>query len=991
MKTIWRNKSTRVWAVTTVIVFIVVLVINLVLTRWLLVSKTLDQVFGGPVAVATGDSQVLYTNSVSSDGLEYYDVGDGINEKADALNAANDLTIKICEEGSVLLKNDNEALPLAVSETISVFGKNSNNLVYGGSGSASSDRSNAKTIYESLEAAGFQVNDTLKDFYEDDSKSGSGRAGNPSMESGVPTGIEIGETPVSSYTEEVLNSFAGSDVALVVFSRISGEGWDLPRTMMDKDGNALPGAISADDHYLELDQTEEDMLELACENFDKVVVIINSSNTMELGFLDETDDGDKTTTGYDFASHIDAAVWIGGVGNYGIMALGNILNGTVNPSGRTVDTYVRDFSKDPSWQNFSTNLGSTDKKADGGTGNSYYIDSTDRSGNHLGKYTGYFYVEYEEGIYVGYRYYETAAYEGYIDYEEAVVYPFGYGLSYTTFDQTFDSLKKKTDENGNVYYEAEITVTNTGAVSGKDVVQLYYTAPYNKGEIEKAYVVLGAYEKTGLLDSGDSETVTLTIYEQDMASYDYSDANSNGHKGYELDAGDYEFKLMKNSHELIDSKTVSISAIDYDTDRETGSAVENRFDDVSEAMTSKVMSRADFAGTFPSFPTYEERRAEQSFIDEISAGFSDVNDANMPYYTEEYPVQDEEVTVQFRELVGLEKDNPLWDTFMDQLSISDMATLIGTGCYNTQAFEDYGIPRTIHGDGPVGFVDFLKSDLAKDTQVCGYASECVLGSTWNKRLAYEMGIAYGNEALFGDGTQSYSGWYAPGVNIHRSAFGGRNPEYFSEDGLLSGLMAANEVKGATEKGCYTMVKHFALNEQETNRNSNGILTWADEQTIREIYLVPFKYAVQEGGSKGIMSSFNRIGKTWAGGSYALCTEILRNEWGFGGMVISDFNANTTYMYADMMIRAGGDLNLCQDGLPSTSSEKLTATQASVIRTAAKNILNVIANSSAMNGDYTYGLAVWEKVMFAVDGVLAVIFILWGVLAFRKVRKNAHDI
>ncbi|MDD2957297.1 MAG: glycoside hydrolase family 3 N-terminal domain-containing protein [Lachnospiraceae bacterium] len=986
MKTIWKNKTSRIWLIVTAIILVFTITVNLVLTQWLLVRKTLDQVFGGPVAEAVGDSQVLYTNSTSSDGLEYYKVGDGINEKTDALNASNELTVTICEEGSVLLKNENNALPLAGNETISVFGKNSVNLVYGGSGSASSDRTGAKTIYESLEEAGFQVNETLKEFYENDSLSGSKRAGNPSMESGVPTGIEISETPIDSYTDEVQNSFEGSNVALVVLSRISGEGWDLPRTMMDKEGNPISGAMSAEDHYLEMDQNEQDMLEYACENFEKVIVIVNSSNTMELGFLDDVDDGDKTTSGYDFASHIDGALWIGGVGNYGIMALGHILNGSVNPSGRTVDTYVRDFSKDPSWQNFSTNLGSTDKKADGGTGNSYYVDSTDRSGAYVGKYTGDFYVEYEEGIYVGYRYYETAAEEGYIDYEEAVVYPFGYGLSYTTFDQTFDSLEQKTDESGNTYYEAAVTVINTGSMAGKDVVQLYYTAPYITGEIEKAHVVLGAYEKTGLLEAGESETVMLTVYEQDMASYDYSDANKNDHKGYELDEGDYEFKIMKNSHELIDSKTVAIAAANYDTDRQTGAAVENRFDDVSEEMTGKVMSRADFSGTFPTTPTYEARRVEQSFIDEISAPFADTNDENMTYYTAEYPTQDSEVTIQLRDLVGLEKDDPKWETFMDQMSVYDMATLIGTGCYNTQAFEKYGIPKTIHGDGPVGFVDFLKSDIAKDKEVCGYASECVLGSTWNKRLAYEMGIAYGNEALFGDGVQSYSGWYAPGVNIHRSAFGGRNPEYFSEDGLLSGWMAAYEVQGATEKGCYTMVKHFALNEQETNRNSNGILTWADEQTMRELYLVPFKYTVQEGKTTGIMSSFNRIGKTWAGGSYALCTEVLRNEWGFDGMVISDFNANTTYMYADMMIRAGGDLNLCQDGLPSTSEDKLTATQASVIRTAAKNILYVTANSNAMNGDYTYGLAPWEKVMYLVDAVLAILLILWGILAIHKAKR-----
>ena len=988
MSTIWKNKGSRIWLIVTCILLVLMIAVNLVATKMLLVSKTLDQVFGGPVAKATGNGQVLYTNSGAGDKLEYYDASSGIKEKQDALKAANALNVKICEEGTVLLKNENGVLPLQNVIKVSVFGKNSVNLVYGGSGSASSDRTGAKTIYDSLEAAGFQVNDTLKKFYEDSGKSGSGRAGNPSMESGVPTGIEIGETPVSSYTDDVIASFKDSDAALVVLSRISGEGWDLPRTMKDKSGNALAGAMSPDDHYLELDENEQEMLRLACENFSKVIVVVNSSNAMELGFLDSVDDHDDTVIDYDFASHIDGAVWIGGVGNEGILALGSILNGTVNPSGRLVDTYVRDFSQDPSWQNFSVNLGSTDKKADGGTGNSYYVETTDRKGNRTGKYTGFFYVEYEEGIYVGYRYWETAAYEGFIDYESSVVYPFGYGLSYTDFTQTFDSLEKKTDTNGDAYYEAKVTVKNTGSVAGKDVVQLYYTAPYTAGGIEKAYVVLGAFDKTKLLNAGESQTLTLTIYEQDMASYDYSDANGNGHKGYELDAGDYEFKLMKNSHEVIDTKPASIAETNYDTDRVTKGTVENRFDEVSEEISERTMSRADFAGTFPTIPTYEDRKAEQSFIDEIGAPFSDANDVNMPYYTTEYPTQGKQSGVMLRDLVGKDKDDPLWETFMDQMTVEEMATLIGTGCYNTQAFEQYGIPHTVHGDGPVGFVDFLKSDLVKDREVCGYASECVTGASWNKQLAYEMGISYGNEALFGDGTETYSGWYAPGVNIHRSQFGGRNPEYYSEDCLLTGWMAANTVKGATEKGCFTMVKHFALNEQETNRNSNGILTWANEQAIREIYLTPFRYAVQEGASNGVMSSFNRLGTTWTGGYYALCQQVLRDEWGFDGMVISDFNANTSYMYADMMIRAGGDLNLCQDGMPTASGDKLTATQASVIRTAAKNILYVIANSNAMNGDYTYGLAPWQTALYILDAVVAALLILWGFFAVRKAFRKA---
>lgn len=942
-----------------------------------------------------------YKTSSSEDSYEYYNQGDGINSKEDALRAANELNETICEEGFVLLKNEDaggtKALPLKESETVTVLGKNSVNIMYGSSGSAGSDRSDARTLYESLEEAGISYNTTVKDFYEDSSRSGKGREDNPGMESGVSTGIATGETPLSSYTDDVLASFENSDTAVVVFSRIGGEGFDLPRTMWksESDKQAVDGAYSGEDHYLELDKNEQDLLNLACENFKKVIVVINSSTPMELGFLDNVDDHDDTMDyDYDLADKIQGAIWIGGTGNSGIMALGRVLNGSINPSGRLVDTYERDFSQSPSWQNFSTNFGN-DRKADGGTGNSYHVG---------GKLSGYYYVDYEEGIYVGYRYYETRGYtDGEDWYESQVVYPFGYGLSYTEFAWELENVDfsqqilNKDDE-----ITVKVKVTNIGDVAGKDVVQVYYTAPYIEGEIEKSQVNLAGFAKTSKLDPGESESVEITFSVEEMASYDYNDANKNSFKGYELDAGDYVISVRKNAHEVAqDTQNKELEliytledAVRYETDPVSGNTVENRFDDVSEGITS-VMSRADWEGTFPTTPSYEEREKDKAYISSLKEKPLQEENATVGTTGENAQAEAEkEVSLMLYDMINVDLDDPLWDTFVDQLTYEEMAYLIGTGCYSTSKLDKIDKPLTMDLDGPVGFVNFLGDSSVYD--VCGYASECVVGATWNTGLAYDLGIAVGNESLIGneagDG-KTYSGWYAPGLNIHRSPFGGRNAEYFSEDALLSGKMAAQEIKAAASMGVHTQMKHFALNEQETNRSSNGVLTWADEQTIREIYLRSFQYAVQEGEATGVMSSFNRIGTIWAGGSYALLTEILRDEWGFEGMVICDFNTGADYMDVDQMVQAGGDLNLAQDIKPSI--EGASETQKQALRTATKNILYVISHSNAMNGHgegvtYSYGLAAWEKVMFLIDAGILLLLALWGAFVIRGAYNKKNE-
>lgn len=1068
----FHTTATKIWFSFFVILTALVIAVSCVINCMPLISVTLDQIFGGQALTLIGNtSKYQYyktTTAEEAQTLSYYSATNGITSKSDSLAAANALNETICEEGFVLLKNENNALPIATPQSdssvtsrpkVTVLGKNSTNIVYGSTGSGGSDHTGAKTLYESLAEAGFDYNPTMKEFYDNSSLSGAGRKDNADMEQGVSVGLSHGETPASSYTDKQKSSFAEyDDAAIVVFSRVGGEGWDLPRTMKksSKDGtddfNRVDGAYSASDHYLELDEAEQDLLKLACDNFDKVVVIINSSTPMELGFLDNVDDNDSTSKVDGLADKIQAAVWIGAPGNEGIMALGRVLNGSVNPSGSLVDIYERDMTQSPTWQNFSTNLDDNDDE--NGIGDEYLLDGTST--------TSYYYVDYEEGVYVGYRYYETRGYtDGDSWYESQVVYPFGYGLSYSEFSWelvsdngktggekketttaiTEEMLKSDTD----IVINVKVTNNASSKYAGKDTVQVYLTAPYTAGGIEKAQVVLAGYAKTSLLEPGESEIVTVEFSPYSIASYDYDDANGNGHTGYELDAGEYTVSVGANSHDALKAdasmkKTYTLSstndgkgvAYNYDSDPNgaEGNVVENQFDDVSfgtrvegegtsEAYTSiaeRSMSRSDWEGTFPDTPTAEDKAIDQNFYTSLNWSWTTRNDEAQEYYTEEMPTfaasADGKTDIQLYELIGLDKDDPLWDEFLDQLTAQEMAQLIGMGCYSTISNMRIGLPSTTAGDGPVGLVNFFSNmvDLGQQAtvyDVCSYASSCVVAATWNDELAYEQGIAIGNECLIGneagDG-KAYTGWYAPAVNIHRSPFSGRNSEYYSEDGLLSGNMAANVVKGAKQFGVYSMVKHFAVNDQETHRSTNGISVWVNEQAMREIYLRPFRMAVEEGGTNGIMTSFNRLGATWAGGSRALLTNVLREEWGFDGMVITDFNTdNTSYMNVDQMIRAGGDLDLAQDKQPSLVSKKgenrLTATQATLIREAAHNILYVLANSNVMNGIgdgvlMVMGLSPWQECNLWVGVGIGVVLIAWGAFAialmYKKEKRRAAE-
>lgn len=996
-KTIWKSK---VWLFVSLITLIIVFTATLFATQNDFLSNTISTVMGGERRVlVSGDPTPYIYYTADNKNFKEYETDSDFGSKGETLKEANKLNEMICEEGFVLLKNDNNALPIDTSgqePKVSVFGKNSVSLVYGGSGSGGGNTNGTVKLYDSLTAAGFDCNPTLKSFYESNRASGNGRDSNPDMGS-ILTGLATGETAQSRYMEDIKKSYAiYNDAAFVIISRIGGEGFDLPRTMVDANGRTISGA-NKNDHYLELDNNEKDMLSAVCGSFDKVVLIINCATSMELGFLD---DGS-----YD----IDAAIWIGSPGGSGINALGRILNGEVNPSGRLVDTYARDFSKDPTWANFSNNMVEY--------GNRY------TSG---GSVSDYYFVEYEESIYVGYRYYETLAYTQYDTYDDEewygnnVVYPFGYGMSYTRFN--WEITEQQPSNRSMLLKDGEITitvkVTNTGDRPGKDVVQLYYRAPYYS-QIEKPFVELGAYKKTKLLQPEESQTLELTLKVSDMASYDYNDANINGFSGYELEDGNYYLYIGRNAHDCwnndfdqilygvpLTEDENAIYGFLYKNDPVTNTEVINRFDDVSAGIAGdKYMTRRDFESSKPSAPTAAERNKSGEFIDSLT-WISD--DENMPYYVEEgnrpatgwKPVPGETAyklydLVQYDKEDGLVKvdydDNEKWDNILDQITIDEMANLIGMGNFNTRQIDSIAKPKTTDPDGPAGFTNFMGDPTVYNT--CFYASECVVAATWNNDVAHDMGIMVGNEGIWGNAKgdgRPYSGWYAPACNIHRSPFSGRNWEYYSEDPVLSGKMGANVVQGAKKKGVYTYIKHFALNDQETNRDTNGILTWANEQTIREIYLKPFEIIVKEGQTTAMMSSFNRIGKVWAGGSYELLTEVLRNEWGFRGMVITDYNLYD-HMPADQMIRAGGDLNLVQDKKPTTANA--SATQLSLMRQATKNILYTVAGSNAMNGIgdgvvYRYAMPMWQIWLIILNVGLLVVFGVWGFFLIRyKLKKQ----
>lgn len=983
-----KSKALVVWAIVTVIVLLAdcvgnYLVVGLPGNMNSLLDKPMAAIgeaidfklsageLGGLMDTLFGSQRPIYSDEVTS----VYPTQKATN-KAEAFANAQEVNLKLAEEGFVMLKNENAALPMNKGARISVFSKNSVNLSYGGSGSGGFDTSNNKNLYESLNDAGFVTNPTLKNFYES-SQSGPVRTANSSdLDNGDNQKIATAETPQNKYTDAVRNSYADySDAALVVITRIGGEGFDLPRYQGDSEG-----AVSPDSHYLELDQNEIDLLTAVTDGtFKRVVVVFNTPSSFEATFL-------KDSAYAAFADKIDAAVWIGFTGSNGITALGEILNGDVNPSGRLVDTWAADFTKNPSFVNFGTGcLPDTTDKYDGGM---------------------YYSVDYEEGIYVGYRYYETRGEtDGEDWYNANVVYPFGYGLSYTTFNWTVGDASASEIELGTTI-TVPVTVKNTGSVAGKDVVQLYASAPYTLGGIEKAHKVLVGFAKTKLLQPGESETVTVSFDPYSASSYDYRDANSNGFSGYELEAGEYTLYVSRNAHESEKAIALNLAAdVQIGTDPTTDSEVVNRYTDSEDFLDSDwqldaMLSRADWEGTWPTPQTAQQHAGTDRLYEEIR---SEEHNNPTDFDSEEYPWFGEEPTLTLRDLLpsaeaeGYEPvvsyDDERWEELMMGCDEEEMIALINNGAYHTLAMESVGLPATIHGDGPSGFTCFMSKEQVNGT--CQYVSEPVMASTWNIKLMNELGEAIGEEGTIGDKAtgQPYSSIYAPGVNIHRSPFGGRCSEYFSEDPFISGMMGAAEVQGIQSRGVLPTVKHFVANEQETHRSIGGDLSWLSEQALREIYLKPFEYTVKLGETRGIMTSFNRIGTRWTGGDYRLLTEILRNEWGFNGLVICDFNTIPQYMIPRMMFYAGGSLDLAtQQSAMWTDCDTSDAGDAIVLMRAVKDVMYALVNSNAMNAEVIgYNPPIWQEYLHWINIGAFTLVGVWLVLAIvRTVRCNKRQ-
>ena len=861
---------------------------------------------------------------------------------------SKELVQKIAEEGIVLLKNEDNMLPLAENSSLNVFGWASTNPCYGGTGSGSlSDAYPTVSLLQGLEDAGFQLNTELSDFYT------AYRADRPEVGMWAQDWT-LPEPTAASYTEEMLdNAKAFSDTAMVVITRVGGEGADLPTDVSQvtyEDNSTEYKDFEAGEHYLQLSRTEKDMLDLVCENFDNVVLVYNGANPMELGFVNEY-------------SQIKSAIWCAGTGQSGFEALGEIVAGEINPSGKTVDTFVSDLTETPTWNNFGSFVyDNVDEYK--------YVATNRHTGNEDTNLPTF--VNYVEGIYVGYRFYETAADEGLIDYDKTVVYPFGYGLSYTSFTQEMGDL---TEQDGTISFD--VTVTNTGAVAGKDVVEVYYNPPYTNGGIEKASANLIAFDKTELLEPGASETVTISFSAEDMASYDEKGAGC-----YVLEAGDYEISIQSDSHNQIDSRIYTVAdTVTYDEDnaRSTDAqAAVNHFDYAEGEVT--YLSRAD------GFANYAEATAapeNYSMSDEVKSVFINNGVYDPEKYndaSDEMPTTGAKNGMTLAELRGASYDDERWETLLDQLTISDMDTMIALGGYQTAAAASVDKASTVDCDGPAS----INNNFTGVGSV-GFPSAVMIASTWNTDLALEFGESIGKMA----DEMDVSGWYAPAMNTHRSAFAGRNFEYYSEDGVLAGRIAANAVIGAEEYGVYAYIKHFALNDQETNRNVM-LCTWANEQSIREIYLRPFEIAVKDGGAKAVMSSFNYVGAEWAGASSALCNTVLRDEWGFRGFVLTDYFGVYGYMNSDQAIRGGTDCMLvAYDTETNHVKDTSSATGVKAMRQACKNIMYTVVNSRAYaEENLNTGLPTWQIMAIAIDVVLGAAIIGLEVLTVKSYRKAA---
>ena len=861
---------------------------------------------------------------------------------------ASALAVEIAEEGTMLLENKG-ILPLAAGTKLNVFGWASTNPMLGGGGSgALNEAYDSVSLLKSLNDAGIETNTELSDFYTT-YKPDRPVCGMWAQDWTLP------EPNVSKYTDEMMsNAKAFSDTAMIVISRPGGEGADLPtdvQAIIDgtyQDGTTYRAATyddtlnegndwNAGDHYLMLNNREKEMMALVCQNFENVIVVYNGSNAFEFGFVKEY-------------PQIKGLIWAAPGGHIGMTALGEVVSGKVNPSAKTVDTLVYDLKSTPWWNNFGdfnyTNMDEFNYTSVGFTGQEATAIPS--------------FVNYVEGIYVGYRFYETAAVEGLIKYEDVVQYPFGYGLSYTTFTQKMSEI---TDDGANLTFTVE--VTNTGSVAGKDVIEVYSNPPYTNGGIEKASANLVQFEKTGLLEPGASETVNVVVSKEELMSYDDKTA-----KGYVLEAGDYEISINSDSHTKLDSKIYKVAATEtYNGENKRGSdliTATNQFDYAAGNVT--YLSRAD---KFANYAAATAAPASTEMPADAKATFYNISN----YLTAEATAADEDPNaaaittgasngLKLVDMRGLEKDDPKWDQLMDEMTLDDMNAVISLGGYQTNSVDSIGKVRTNDCDGPAS----INNNFTGVGSI-GFPVGVTIAATWNKDLAYRFGESIGKMA----NEMDVSGWYAPAMNNHRTAFAGRNFEYYSEDPVLSGHIAAQAVKGSQDNGVYAYMKHFALNDQEGNR-CDMLCTWANEQSIREIYLKPFEKCVKDSGCLAVMSSFNYIGNRWAGGSASLCKTVLRDEWGFKGFVETDYFGVYGYMSADQGLRNGSDLMLVN--YPTATNDvqfRETNGAQQAMREAAKNILYVVANSRAYDpANLNTGMAKWKVIMYVVDAVVALL-------------------
>ena len=865
------------------------------------------------------------------------------------VSKANELAKEVQSEAITMLKNDDSNLPLS-NKKVNVFGWGSTNPVYGGTGSGSmSKQYKTVSLLDGMKQAGLKTNTELSKLYTDYRKDRP-EVGMFAQDWTLP------EVPAKQYSDKLVSDAKDfSDEAVVVLTRVGGEGADLPTDMKAKGITYKNNSKDYDDFqkgesFLQLSKTERDMIDLVTSNFKKVTLVYNGANTFQFDFLNDY-------------PQIQSVVWCPPAGQTGFSALGDVLAGDTNPSGKTSDTFLKDLTKSVSYNNFGkfeyTNMADKAAKYKGFTGD----DVTAIPG----------FVNYSEGIYVGYKFYETASDEGLINYDDTVAFPFGYGLSYTSFDQKLDSVKYK---GGKVTVTA--TVTNTGDKAGKDVVEVYYNPPYTDGGIEKASKNLAGFEKTKELQPGESQKVTVKFDDDDMASYDYK-----GAKAYVLEKGDYDISIQSDSHHVIDHKAITVKdTVTYDSDSNTHNGdktvATNQFDDVAGDVT--YLSRADH------FANYKEATAAPTnfkMSDKAKETFynnSNYDPKKFDKDSDKMPTTGAKNGLKLSDMYGKDYDDADWDKLLDQLTFDDMDNLIANGGYGTPAVKSIGKIQLTDADGPAS----LNNNFTGVGSI-GFPASTAFACTWNRDLAKQFGEMIGDMAH----DMHVAGWYAPAMNIHRSAFSGRTFEYFSEDSLLSGAMASNEIAGAKSKGVYSFMKHFALNDQETNR-TNMVCTWANEQSIRETYLKPFEMSVKEGGAQAVMSSFNYIGYTYAGASSNLLQTVLRDEWGFKGFVLTDYFGGYGYQNADQEVRAGNDSMLATTKITNHITDK-SATSVKAMRQAAHNILYTAANSwQYANGEPKVATPIWKTAMYVAWGVTAVLVIGLEIVAIKRYlnRKKA---